>query len=109
MGLVHEVFTKEDLVELRGNSGIGHVRYSTTGSSVLDNAQPIVAKTSYGEIALAHNGDIAHANEIREELSKKGGAFRTTSDSEAIVRLLANEIGNAANINRASREVTNRL
>src|SRR6184192_4972241 len=75
MGLVHEVFTKEDLVELRGNSGIGHVRYSTTGSSVLDNAQPIVAKTSYGEIALAHNGDIANANEIREELSKKGWAF----------------------------------
>src|SRR5437870_3431499 len=62
MGLVHEVFTKEDLLSLRGNSGIGHVRYSTTGSSVLDNAQPIVVNTSYGEIALAHNGDIANAN-----------------------------------------------
>ena len=109
MGLVHEVFTKEDLVELRGNSGIGHVRYSTTGSSVLDNAQPIVAKTSYGEIALAHNGDIANANEIREELSKKGWAFMTTSDSEVIVRLLANEIVNTGDIKRALREFTNRL
>src|SRR5438876_52906 len=109
MGLVHEVFTKEDLVELRGNSGIGHVRYSTTGSSVLDNAQPIVAKTSYGEIALAHNGDIANANEIREELSKKGWAFMTTSDSEVIVRLLANEIVNTGDVKRALREFTNRL
>ena len=109
MGLVHEVFTKEDLLELRGNSGIGHVRYSTTGSSVLDNAQPIVAKTSYGEIALAHNGDIANANEIREELSKKGWAFMTTSDSEVIVRLLANEIVNTGDVKRALREFTNRL
>ena len=109
MGLVHEVFTKEDLLGLRGNSGIGHVRYSTTGSSVLDNAQPIVVNTSYGEIALAHNGDIANANEIREELSKKGWAFMTTSDSEVIVRLLANEIANTGDVKRALREFTNRL
>src|SRR5438128_12393790 len=108
MGLVHEVFTKEDLLGLRGNSGIGHVRYSTTGSSVLDNAQPIVVNTSYGEIALAHNGDIANANEIREELSKKGWAFMTTSDSEVIVRLLANEIANTGDGKRALRELTTR-
>ena len=109
MGLVHEVFSKEDLMDLTGNSGIGHVRYSTTGSSVLDNAQPIVVKTSYGDIALAHNGDIANANEIREELSKKGWAFMTTSDSEVIVRLLANEIVNTGDVKRALKEFTSRL
>jgi amidophosphoribosyltransferase len=109
MGLVHEVFSKEDLMDLLGNSGIGHVRYSTTGSSVIENAQPIVVKTSYGEIALAHNGDIANADEIREELSKKGWAFMTTSDSEVIVRLLANELVNTGDVSRALREFTGRL
>jgi len=109
MGLVHEVFSKEDLMELRGNSGIGHVRYSTTGTSVIENAQPIVVKTSYGDIALAHNGDIANAGEIREELSKKGWAFMTTSDSEVIVRLLANELVNTGDVKRALKEFTNRL
>ncbi len=109
MGLVHEVFTKEDIMGFRGTSGIGHVRYSTTGSSVLDNAQPIVVKTSYGDIALAHNGDIANAAEIREELSKKGWAFMTTSDSEVIVRLLANELVSTGDPRRALKEFTNRL
>jgi amidophosphoribosyltransferase len=109
MGLVHEVFSKEDLMDLRGNFGIGHVRYSTSGSSVLENAQPIVVKTSYGDIALAHNGDIANADEIREELSKKGWAFMTTSDSEVIVRLLANEIVNTGDVKRALKEFTSRL
>jgi len=109
MGLVHEVFSKEDLMELRGNYGIGHVRYSTTGSSVIENAQPIVVKTSFGDIALAHNGDIANADEIRQELSKKGWAFMTTSDSEVIVRLLANEIVNTGDLKRALKEFTSRL
>ncbi|HEX9340831.1 MAG TPA: amidophosphoribosyltransferase [Thermoplasmata archaeon] len=110
MGLVHEVFSHEDLAEMSGNSGIGHVRYSTTGSSVLENAQPIVVRTSYGDIALAHNGDIANADEIRRELSKKGWAFMTTSDSEVIVRLLANEIVNTGgDVHRALKEFTRRL
>ncbi|HLB67999.1 MAG TPA: amidophosphoribosyltransferase [Thermoplasmata archaeon] len=110
MGLVHEVFTKEDIMDLRANSGIGHVRYSTTGTSVIENAQPIVVRTSYGDIALAHNGDIANAMEIREELSKKGWAFMTTSDSEVIVRLLANEMVNTGgDVHRALKEFTNRL
>ncbi len=109
MGLVHEVFTKEDLIGFRGRAGIGHVRYSTTGSSVLDNAQPIVVRTSYGDIALAHNGDIVNAAEIREDLSKKGWAFMTTSDSEVIIRLLANELVSSGDPRRALREFTNRL
>lgn len=109
MGLVHEVFTKEDLMSLRGRSGIGHVRYSTTGSSVLDNAQPIVVKTSYGDVALAHNGDITNAAELREDLSKKGWAFMTTSDSEVIVRLLANELVSTGDVHRALKQFTQRL
>ena len=109
MGLVHEVFTKEDLMSFRGTAGIGHVRYSTTGTSVIENAQPIVVRTSFGDIALAHNGDIANADELREELSKKGWAFMTTSDSEVIVRLLANELVNTADVHRALKQFTNRL
>jgi len=109
MGLVHEVFTKDDIANLRGTAGIGHVRYSTTGSSVLDNAQPIVVRTSYGDIALAHNGDIANAAELREDLSKKGWAFMTSSDSEVIVRLLANEVASTGDVRRALKEFTSRL
>ncbi len=109
MGLVHEVFTKDDLMGFRGRAGIGHVRYSTTGTSVLDNAQPIVVKTSYGDIALAHNGDIVNAAEIREDLSRKGWAFMTTSDSEVIIRLLANELVSSGDPRRALKEFTNRL
>ena len=109
MGLVHEVFTKDDLMGFGGRSGIGHVRYSTTGSSVLDNAQPIVVRTSYGDVALAHNGDIVNAAEIREDLSRKGWAFMTTSDSEVIIRLLANELVSSGDPRRALREFTQRL
>ena len=109
MGLVHEVFTKEDLTSLQGAAGIGHVRYSTTGSSVLENAQPIVARTSYGDVALAHNGDIVNASELREDLSKKGWAFMTTSDSEVIIRLLANELVSSGDPRRALKEFTSRL
>src|SRR5207245_9219596 len=87
-----------------------HARYSKTGSSVRENAQPIVVKPSYRDIALAHNEDIANADEIREELSKKGWAFMTTSDSEVIVRLLANEIVNfGGDVKRALKEFNWRL
>jgi amidophosphoribosyltransferase len=110
MGLVHEVFTKEDIVGLPGLAGIGHVRYSTTGSSVLENAQPIVVRTAHGDIALAHNGDISNAAELREDLGRKGWAFMTTSDSEVIVRLLANElVNNGGDARRALKEFTGRL
>src|SRR2546426_7673992 len=109
MGLVHEIFRAEDLETLKGNAGIGHVRYSTTGSSVIDNAQPIVASTPYGDIALGHNGDIVNAGLLREELSRKGWAFMTTSDSEVIVRLLANELSHTGDVRRALKEFTRRL
>src|SRR5207245_9017273 len=103
-------FSKQTRMEPRGTHGIGHVRYATTGSSALENAQSTIVKTSYGDIALAHNGDIANADEIREELSKKGCAFMTTSDSEVIVRPLAYEIVNAGvDVKRASIAFTLRL
>ncbi len=109
MGLVHEIFRREDLDALPGSTGIGHVRYSTTGSSVVDNAQPIVVSTGHGDVALGHNGDIVNAGLLRDELERKGWAFMTTSDSEVIVRLLANELSKSGDVRRALKEFTRRL
>jgi len=85
------------------------VRYSTTGSSVIENAQPITCQSSIGDIALAHNGDIVNADLLRTELQKKGWGFMTSSDSEVIIRLLANEIAQSGDVERAMREFTNVL
>jgi len=109
MGLVHEVFSTESLATLPGSAGIGHVRYSTTGSSVIENAQPISCLSIVGDIALAHNGDIVNADAVREDLMRRGWGFVTTSDSEVIVRLLANEIAGTGDVRRALREFTKRL
>lgn len=109
MGLVHEVFSRDDLSGLPGSAGIGHVRYSTTGSSVIENAQPITCMSVQGDIALAHNGDIVNADAVREDLMRKGWGFVTSSDSEVIVRLLANEIAGTGDVRRALREFTKRL
>ncbi len=94
MGLAHQALKPEDIQGLKGELGIGHVRYSTFGTSNIDNAQPIVVSTNYGDIALAHNGELVNASKIMEELKKKGWAFITSSDSEIAVRLLANDIAN---------------
>ncbi len=91
MGLVHEVLRGSEYYNLTGNVCIGHVRYSTEGESKASNCQPMTVTTSYGDIALAHNGDITNATELREQLSKKGWAFLTTSDTEIIIRILAKE------------------
>jgi len=92
MGLAHQALKPDDINNLKGQLGIGHVRYSTFGTSTIENAQPIVVSTNYGDIALAHNGEIVNADKIMEELKKKGWAFITSSDSEIAVRLLANDI-----------------
>jgi amidophosphoribosyltransferase len=92
MGLVHEIFSEDLVKSLRGNCGIGHVRYSTEGSSSLDNAQPVVASSSVGEVSLGHNGEIVNAAILREKYQKEGWAFFTDSDSEIIIRMLVNEI-----------------
>ena len=89
MGLVSQVFTPPDLERLKGNRAVGHVRYSTTGSSNLKNAQPLVVDCSRGQIAIGHNGNLVNAGELREELELKGSIFQTTVDSEIILHLLA--------------------
>lgn len=92
MGLVHEVLNHRSLANIRGNSGIGHVRYSTTGSSCAENCAPISVTTLHGDLSLAHNGDIVNAEKLRQKLQTEGWAFLTTTDSEIIVRLMANEL-----------------
>lgn len=89
MGLVSQVFRPEDLEALEGTRSIGHVRYSTTGSSTRRNAQPFSVDTSRGQIAIAHNGNLVNAAELREELEAGGSIFQTTVDSEIVLHLLA--------------------
>jgi amidophosphoribosyltransferase len=88
MGLVNEVF-RHSLPEMPAHIAIGHVRYSTTGSSLLRNTQPLLVNYSGGQISLAHNGNLTNAHEIREELEKKGSVFQTSIDSEVLVNLIA--------------------
>jgi amidophosphoribosyltransferase len=89
MGLVPQIFTGEILHGLVGPMAIGHTRYSTTGSSNLQNAQPLVVNCARGPIAIAHNGNLTNAAELRAELEEAGSIFQTTVDSEIIVHLLA--------------------
>ncbi len=89
MGLVSEVFSPELLKGLIGNVAIGHVRYSTNGSSLSINAQPLVFSYLKGMIALAHNGNLVNAGELRSRLANFGSVFQTTTDTEIIVNLLA--------------------
>jgi amidophosphoribosyltransferase len=89
MGLVNEVFTAEVLSELKGNIGVGHVRYSTAGSSVISNAQPLVLNYLKGTLALAHNGNLTNAPALRRELAYSGAIFQTTIDSEVIAYHIA--------------------
>jgi amidophosphoribosyltransferase len=88
MGLVSEVFSDSVVDRLKGKMAIGHVRYSTTGSSLLANAQPLVVHYQKGMMALAHNGNLTNALELREELGKNGAVFQTTIDSEVIINLI---------------------
>lgn len=92
MGLVHEVLCGREFEMIKGKAGIGHVRYSTSGSSSFENCQPMVVTTSAGELAIAHNGDIVNADNLRSKLQSEGWAFLTNSDSEIVVRILANEL-----------------
>ena len=93
MGLVAQAFREEDLQRLTGHMAIGHTRYSTAGSSILCNAQPILASGPYGELALGHNGNVVNALALRQELEEWGCRFSSTSDSEIVAQLLANAPG----------------
>jgi amidophosphoribosyltransferase len=89
MGHVADIFTHERLSRLPGDTAIGHVRYSTAGGSMLCNAQPLVASTSKGPVAIAHNGNLINGAELRRQLEEEGAIFNTMSDTEVIVHLIA--------------------
>jgi len=89
MGLVPQVFRGQILQELKGHIAVGHTRYSTTGSSKLTNAQPLIVDCARGQIAIAHNGNLTNAAKLREELEANGSIFQTTVDSEIILHLMA--------------------
>lgn len=108
MGLVPDVFTEERLRALAGNIAIGHVRYSTTGSSALCNAQPFRARHGEYEIAIAHNGNLVNAEALRERLEADGAIFQTTADSEIFMHLIVRGLkrhGLGEAIANACREV----
>src|SRR2546430_3135145 len=94
MGLVGQVFSENDLGVLGGRAAIGHTRYSTTGSSRIQNAQPMVVRVdALGELAIGHNGNCINARELREGLAQKGVPFTTSSDTEVIAQMIAREDG----------------
>ncbi|MCI8874895.1 MAG: amidophosphoribosyltransferase [Lachnospiraceae bacterium] len=101
MGLVNEVFTQENLESLSGDIGVGHVRYSTAGASTRENAQPLVLNYVKGTLALAHNGNLINANELRRDLEYTGAIFQTTIDSEVIAYHIARERLNSKTVQEA--------
>lgn len=88
MGLVNQVFGPDELRDLPGHMAVGHTRYSTTGASLLRNAQPVFCQSLVGEIAVAHNGNLINARELKQELEDEGERFDSTSDSEILARIL---------------------
>ena len=91
MGLVNEVFAQDNLEPMKGDIGVGHVRYSTAGASTRENAQPLVLNYVKGTLALAHNGNLINAMELRKDLEYTGAIFQTTIDSEVIAYHIASE------------------
>jgi amidophosphoribosyltransferase len=92
MGLVSDVFSMERLDQLRGSSAIGHARYSTTGSSVLVNAQPFVVRHRQKAYAVAHNGNLVNAHQLKAELEEEGSIFQSTADSEIFLHLFVRNL-----------------
>lgn len=109
MGLVNEVFAPEDLECMKGDLGVGHVRYSTAGSSTRENAQPLVLNYVKGTLALAHNGNLINAPELRRDLEYTGAIFQTTIDSEVIAYHVARERLNSATVEEAVRRACGKL
>jgi amidophosphoribosyltransferase len=89
MGLVADIFTEDVLAQMRGTLAIGHTRYSTAGDSALLNAQPILVQSNKGAMAVAHNGNLTNAADVRQRLERQGSIFQTNSDTEVIVHLIA--------------------
>lgn len=109
MGLVPEVFNDVILNHLKGQIAVGHVRYSTTGASFRENAQPLVTKYVKGTLTLAHNGNLINAAELRSELEQSGAIFQTTIDSEVIAYLVARERVNCGSVEEAVKRAMTRI
>lgn len=109
MGLVNEVFTQENLESMKGDIGVGHVRYSTAGESTRENAQPLVLNYVKGTLALAHNGNLINAPELKKDLEYTGAIFQTTIDSEVIAYHIARERLNSKSAEEAVRRAAAKL
>ncbi len=110
LGLVHEVFDRDTLNKLgEGNIAIGHVRYSTTGNSNRSNAQPLVVRHMKGPLAIAHNGNLVNARELREEYELKGGIFHSTNDTEVISYAITEQRLVCSSIEEAVENAVGRL
>ncbi len=94
-GLVRDAFTSEHLAKLLGHSGIGHNRYSTHGGRLMQNIQPFSFKSALGKMAIAQNGNISNADELRSELEEQGSIFHSTSDTEVFIHLIARAKGDS--------------
>ena len=105
MGLVSDVLSSDKIANLKGDIAIGHVRYSTAGGSVPENAQPIVTQYSKGTLSIAHNGNLTNANELKRELEDQGAIFHTTTDSEVIAYLIAQKRSSNPSVEEAVKEV----
>lgn len=109
MGLVNEVFTEDVIEGMNGDIGVGHVRYSTAGASTRENAQPLVLNYVKGTLALAHNGNLINANELRHDLEYSGAIFQTTIDSEVIAYHIARERLKSNSVEEAVQRATHKL
>jgi len=107
MGLVVEAISKTYIKELKGNHAIGHVRYTTAGSSSISNAQPLKFRYKGGQVAIAHNGNLVNADILKEKLELQGSIFQTDSDTEVISHLMAkrNKLSVEQSLRSALREV----
>lgn len=109
MGLVNEVFDSERLEQMKGDIGVGHVRYSTAGASIAENIQPLVLNYIKGTLMVAHNGNLVNAVRLREELELSGAIFQTTIDSEVIAYLIARERLNTGTAEDAVKNAMKKL
>ena len=109
LGLVNDVFDEEELSKLKGNLGVGHVRYSTAGGTRVENAQPLVINYVKGTLAIAHNGNLVNAVELRKELEYTGAIFQTTIDSEVIAYHIARERLNAGTAEEAVKRAMKKI
>ena len=109
MGLVNDVFNDEILTRLCGTMAVGHVRYSTTGESMRENAQPLVLRYSKGNIAIAHNGNLVNKDALARELSVTGAIFQTTTDTEMIAYTIAKERLKSGSIETAVEKTIDHL